>query len=632
MKLFNKIFLPVVVLAVAFACNPLEDTYNELEVAAEAEGDAGTTLEYTLTSDEYSALADELRALGTVEDSVTADFMEQNELVVSGVEVAGYLEELAAANYPQFNIGTAVKVSYNYYEGAIPDYSAYTSPNTYELVSSDYSAVEKAGFFYPSMPAEDYLPGILATSVQDALDGDIYAVSYMASSDDPEFDESTAGEQTIFTDDLNSGTADEPVDGYFAQSVTGDQEWVYREFSGDGYAYMSGYSGGAVPNEDWIVLEDVDLSEYSEATMSLYQAANFLGSGVFGTDLAIKVSTDFNGTDVSAATWTDVVPDVWPAGNNWTFVTSTIDLTAFAGQTISIGFYYRSTSDFAAAWELSDITITAPGAGPTLLSEAPIENIDYYMLDGSDWEKVDGVYSLNADDYNAMGEASGLPGRYDNFSDDAPADAYLPKFLNNFVDYPVEGNEIILVYKYFSGGVQTLASEYTYMAGEWVMNYLETTTKIDQIKKNSTGWAFDPSVVYEMVSADYQTIVDVVKGEYPDLVDDFGTGEFYYGAGSYFVNFDLRASKRTAGGDFYQAEYDGLSAEATKQLIEDRMIEGVIVFLENTFTDATTVEGIDVTYTITFATYDGSNKNWVAVFTVTGPAQFELTEGPTEVK
>lgn len=633
MKLLNKNIALAFIFAAFYSCNPLEDTYEELEKSATIDGPEAPVT-YTFTSDEYEALADVIRAKGTVEDSVKADFVEDNEVVTNDVEVSGYLEEFVAVKYPQFGVGTAVLVTYNYMDAPVPDYSMYLDAPEYELTEDDYASVnsdvEDAGFFYPSEPAADYLPGILTASVQSAIDGDVYAVSYMASTEDAVLDYSSAGDQTIYTDDLNEGVSNDPVDGYFAQSVSGDQSWVWRAFSDDGYAYMSGFSGGAVPNEDWLVLEDIDLSSHSAATLKLYQAANYLGSGVFGTDLAIKVSTDFDGADVTAATWTDVVPDVWPSGSNWDFVTSSLDLTPFAGQNIDIAFYYHSTADFAAAWELSDITITVPGSGPSLTSKAPVKHIDYYAFNDSEWEKVTYAYTLNAYDYNSMGEASGQPGRFDNFSDDAPAEAYIPKLLSMKFDFPIEGDEYLMVYKFYNGDfTETRATPYTFLSGSWVGSYLDMTTKTDQLKRNATGWVFDPSVEFTMVSADYQMIVDVVKGTHPDLVDDFGTGEFYYGAGAYYENFDLGYTSRWSG-DYEQAEYVGLSGAEQEALIIQRMAEGKQVLLEQKYPQASLVEGVQVTYTVNAASYDGTDGEWVTVFELTGVGQFELLEDPTK--
>lgn len=630
MKLFNKYITLSFILAAFYSCNPLEDTYNELEKSVTQDG-PGVPINYTMSSSDYESVARMIRRIGTSEDSSRADFVEDN--LAFGVDVLAkdYLSGFVNDKFPQFGTGTAVKVTYDFFNGNSSDYTVYLEASEYELSDDDYAAansdVETAGFFYPSQPADNFLPDILSASVQDAIDGSVYAISYQASSEDAKYDFSNTGLEVVFSDDLNSGVYNQPVAGYFAQSISGDQSWVWRDFSGDGYAYMSGFSGGPVENEDWIVLQGINLAGYENAQLDLNQACNYLGDGVFGTDIAIKVSTNFAGSDVTTATWTDVTPDKWPSGSNWTFVNSVIDLSDFTGETISIGFYYHSTTTFAAAWELSDIVVSG-GAGPALDSKPPVEHVDYYSFDGSDWEKVEGVYVMNAYDYDAMGTQSGQPGRFNNFSADVPASNYLPQFLNNMMSYAVPGDEQIIVYKYYNGSfTQTLAETYSYGDAGWEGSFI--IKKTEQYVHNGTEFLFDPSVILTMVSADYQMIVDVVKGTHPDLVDDFGTGEFYYGSGAYFENFDLGYTSRVSG-DYAQDEYLSLSPAERKDLMIQRMGEGIKVLLEQKYVDAEPVDGVEVTYTVNSESYDGTRANWVTVFEVTGVGAFDLLEGPTK--
>ena len=57
-------------------------------------------------------------------------------------------------------------------------------------------------------------------------------------------------------------------------------------------------------------------------------------------------------------------------GTNWNFVSSgDIDLSAYAGKTIQLGFRYTSSEDFAATWEIKNVKVTnakAAEEGPTL--------------------------------------------------------------------------------------------------------------------------------------------------------------------------------------------------------------------------------------------------------------------------
>ena len=69
------------------------------------------------------------------------------------------------------------------------------------------------------------------------------------------------------------------------------------------------------------------------------------------------VSTDYYGGDVTTATWTQLNLDQWPAGNNWTFITSTADLNSFVGRRVTIAFKYTSTTSSAATWEVKNFVV-----------------------------------------------------------------------------------------------------------------------------------------------------------------------------------------------------------------------------------------------------------------------------------
>lgn len=625
MKLLkNKLFAILGALLIMVSCNPLEDTYNELDAENEEAG-SGVTLTYTLTSDDYGDFADALRSASgaTSEDSVLADFVESYEAINVDMDPTDFLADWVNSTYPQYGKGTAVKVTYNYIDESIQDFSSYLSDPEYELTDEDYASVSdtlvgSAGFFFPSAPADDYIPEILADEIQDAVSGDIYAVHYEASSEDAELDYSTAGSQSLV--DITFVT--ESIDNYFTQSVVGDQTWYISTSYG---VVMNGYASSADhENEDWLVIQNIDLSNFTNATLSLNQAINYVDTEVLGTDIAIKVSTDFDGTDVTTASWDVLDLDVWPDGDSYTYFDSKASLSAYAGQVISIAFYYTSTDESAAVWEIKTAEVTAQGEGATVLSKSPVEHVDYYEYDGSDWELLEDVYTFNGDDYESLGFS------YDDFSSSQAPANYIPQYLALHYPYAQEGDSKIIIYAYYASKLTNIAEQYTYTGGVWVGTYYDITTKTDQFVNGGSGFIFDPSVSITMASADYQVIVDYVADVYPDLVDaTYGNAEYYYGASAYYEDFDMRLSYRNSG-DYAQEEYTGLTAEQGDSLMVLRMGEGIQKFLEISYADATLVSGLEVYYTVTCETYDGSYATWKTVFLVTGTGEFELTEGPTQ--
>jgi len=69
----------------------------------------------------------------------------------------------------------------------------------------------------------------------------------------------------LFEDDFSAGN----LDKWTTYSVTGAQEWYYNSFGNPSdSATMSGFSGGAVTNEDWLISLPIDLSNTPSALLT----------------------------------------------------------------------------------------------------------------------------------------------------------------------------------------------------------------------------------------------------------------------------------------------------------------------------------------------------------------------------
>ena len=563
------------------ACNPMEDIYNELD---RKENPYVEKVELTLSEADYELMEGDVAS---------------NHFFTDEEPATDYIPFLLEGKYPALDYGSSALVTYNFSVG-YPDLSAYSGADYYSLGDDDYAlanpVVGTAGYFTPKNPADEYLSSILDESVTDAADGDIYIVSYMYSDIEPEIDEP---EEMIVYEHTFSGS----LGNFTTLNVLGEQDWYFDEYSGTGYAKMSGFSGGAVPNEDWLFSPEIDLTGVTGASLSVNQAINYLGGE--WDQVAIFVSADFDGSDPVAASWTEVVPENKPDGDNWTFVESEdMDISAFDGETIHIAFRYLSSDSNAATWEVNKVTVKGTGAATKSgIIAGPVRVEELYTYD-SGWEKTEGAYYVKVADYDAMGE----PGNYDNFSSSVSPDGYLPALLEQKFPYAQEEDVMVVVYKYYSGGVQTRADEYHFTGGQWT-KYDPVVVQTNQfILTQNDGWVFDPTVIFTMTSSDYQIIVDWVKSNKgSEYVDDYGTQEFFYSAGSYYSNYDIREGNFDSSFASWQ--------DAVKESIAE-------VLLPEKFPNAVTqVSGIDVYYEVTFATYDGSAGEYTYIFqcTKSGP-------------
>lgn len=252
-----------------------------------------------------------------------------------------------------------------------------------------------------------------------------------------------------------------------------------------------------------------------------------------------------------------------------------------------------------------------------------IDSTDLYVFNGNAWsvdnEAKTGI-KLKSADYTSMG----LSNSY--FATTEDADFYLPRFLKVAFPYAKEGEVIVISYK-ASG--QNLSDEYTLKSQEW-MKTVEIYTETEQYVyfPDGIGWMFDPTIRFEMVASDYQLIVD------EDIyLDSYGTGGFYYGANSYYRNFDLRINKRL---EVDPDTFTGLTDEEANAIIFERLKEGLIIMLQKKYPEAGLVNGLPVNYEVTYATYnnDYSRGKFTMIFECTGagtPPQFEFVEGPIDL-
>ena len=161
----------------------------------------------------------------------------------------------------------------------------------------------------------------------------------------------------------------EPFEGglgtWTQYSVIGDQVWEYASGYGNppGCAKVSGYSGGPLDNEDWLISPSFDFNTISGEKFSFESAVGYTGPA-----LTLMVSTDYDGSSApSSATWTDLSASaIW--GIDWSFLASgIIDLSSISGENVHLAFVYTSNpTDGTATWEVDNLLLTAEsGAAPT---------------------------------------------------------------------------------------------------------------------------------------------------------------------------------------------------------------------------------------------------------------------------
>ncbi len=339
-------------------------------------------------------------------------------------------------------------------------------------------------------------------------------------------------------------------------------------------------------------------------------------------------------------------PDWWEAGFGYELTLDDYDL-------IGISSYRFTWENMARSYLPTFLrgTIADPQEGDTqnviynYLAEDEDEvylNLDTYEHDGSNWvwiETLENIpyagYELTSEDYRSWG--AGI-GSYESFSEEYPPEDYLPSFLKSKFPLAKEGDEQVLKYNYFDAGQHTKIDKFEFDGVRWSMvPYIEERT--EQYIYGELGWAFDPTVIFTMRSDDYAYLVEIDPiGQQEFQYDDFA---YYYGASSFYSNFDIRLIGRRLDdlddGGYADPElveiYENEGSEAAMEEMLRRINEeGIPALLQHKYPDATPqVGGIDVHFIVRYHTFA---DNWVNRFpeaeyicTAAGnPPEFELID------
>ena len=167
------------------------------------------------------------------------------------------------------------------------------------------------------------------------------------------------------------------MNGWTFVSVEGEMNWTIATYQGNHYAYANGYSGGSThANEDWCISPAFNLNAYSNPVLTFRTAKNYNGP-----DIEVFFSSDYNGTDPSAATWQEL--ECALSTGSWTWTESgDIDLSAFSGSNCYIGFKYTCTDESAAGWEVDDIMLVGQTSEP-IVTVTPLSLTGFTYIEGN---------------------------------------------------------------------------------------------------------------------------------------------------------------------------------------------------------------------------------------------------------
>lgn len=168
----------------------------------------------------------------------------------------------------------------------------------------------------------------------------------------------TGGEVVVLDEPFADGPGDFTINDVTKPNGSGyvwsfDDKGPYMKAS----AFISGTDHAS---ESWLISPEIDLTQATTATLSFMHIINYTDAPV-GTYQTLWV------TEASNENWQQVTIPNYPAGTSWEKVSSgDIDLSAFAGKTIKIGFKYTSIDGDASTWEVYNVKVVANGGSGTV--------------------------------------------------------------------------------------------------------------------------------------------------------------------------------------------------------------------------------------------------------------------------
>jgi len=151
------------------------------------------------------------------------------------------------------------------------------------------------------------------------------------------------------------------INGWFNVATKGTRTWQFKEFQGNIYAQATAFNDSAPEMETWLVTPLIDMNEAKTLTFETAKAF-YTNDG-----LTAWVSTDFV-CDPLQAIWQPLNATL--AGqsdndNDW-IPSGDVDLSAFVGQKIVIGFRYQGSGPNAqtGSFRLDNLKIGDGGVGP----------------------------------------------------------------------------------------------------------------------------------------------------------------------------------------------------------------------------------------------------------------------------
>lgn len=163
----------------------------------------------------------------------------------------------------------------------------------------------------------------------------------------------TAGDILLF-ETFDNVTIDAPVNlpGWYMYNEEGSVDWIGREFSNNQFVQINPFQTNQPSVVTWLISPSFDLAD--PATLTFTTTVAFEQQ----EGLTVWISTDFDGSDVENANWTELNANIASSNDNYVEESSgDVDLSAFSG-TAYIAFRYEGDGiSNTTLYQLDDVKV-----------------------------------------------------------------------------------------------------------------------------------------------------------------------------------------------------------------------------------------------------------------------------------
>ena len=149
----------------------------------------------------------------------------------------------------------------------------------------------------------------------------------------------------VFGEDFETNAVDNAVlaiPGWVNFAETGTAVWKLQYFGQNNYAEFSSFQSGEAVNVAWLITPSINMDQYETEKLLFQVSQSFVSSSA--NSLEVLISTDFDGTNVTTATWQPLSASIpGTSASYFEFQSSgEVDLSAFEGN-VNIAFKVKGS-------------------------------------------------------------------------------------------------------------------------------------------------------------------------------------------------------------------------------------------------------------------------------------------------